>query len=98
MPAGHHDGAGARTVAISDAVVKILHDYTGRGPTRAQTTITEQAVFVVLSDTLTRGERHLTDGGRSALVLATRTEFQNLMRVDLVASVEASVGRKVVAF
>jgi hypothetical protein len=32
---------GALTAAISTAMVSLLHSYTGRGPTRARTTIGE---------------------------------------------------------
>jgi uncharacterized protein YbcI len=42
--------------AISTAVVHMLAEATGKGPTKAKTTLGENGVFVVLQDTLTRGE------------------------------------------
>lgn len=43
-----HRGAAAQ--AISNAVVRLLRDYTGRGPTQAYTTITDSHVVVVLRE------------------------------------------------
>jgi uncharacterized protein YbcI len=83
---------------ISTATVRLLHDYTGRGPTKAKTIITEDLVTVVLADTLTRGERTLVETGDSARVLELRRSFQEAMREDLVAVVERQLDRKVVAF
>jgi uncharacterized protein YbcI len=45
--------------ALSDMVMRVTADYTGRGPTRARTTINGEWVFVTLSETLTKGERKL---------------------------------------
>ena len=42
---------------------------TGRGPTKAKTTIGENGVFVVLQDTLTTGERTLAEAGEGAAAL-----------------------------
>jgi uncharacterized protein YbcI len=89
---------GTVAAGISNAVVKILHEYTGRGPTKARTDINPNSVLVMLADTLTKGERVLVDGGKSELVLRTREQFQQLMRDDLVAAVEGLTQRNVIAF
>jgi uncharacterized protein YbcI len=89
---------GQVAAAISNAVVRTLHEYTGRGPTKARTDINPNSVLVVLADTLTKGERVLVDNGQPELVLQTRQAFQQLMRDDLVAAVEGLVERKVIAF
>jgi uncharacterized protein YbcI len=83
---------------ISTAVVRLLHDYTGRGPTKAKTILTEDLVTVVLADTLTKGERTLVETGDSGRVLELRQTFQQAMREDLVAVVEHQLDRKVIAF
>lgn len=44
------------TAAISQAIVQILREYTGRGPMKARTTIHENVVPVMLEQTLTKGE------------------------------------------
>jgi uncharacterized protein YbcI len=90
--------AGSVTAAISNATVKLLHEYTGRGPTKARTYINDNLIAVVLEDTLTMGERSLVRDGEVDLVLATRKAFQRTMGPELVAAVERESGRKVFAF
>ena len=90
--------AGALSAAISNDVVRILHEQTGRGPTNARTTINGDLVACVLHDTLTTGERTLVREGNAEWVLDTRKRFQMAMREDLVAAVERHTGRKVIAF
>ncbi len=90
--------SGTVATAISNAVVRLLSEYTGRGPTRARTYIQDDLVTVVLQDTLTKGERSLIRDGRADLVLTTRKAYQNTMGTDLVAAVEEITGRTVHAF
>ncbi len=89
---------GEVAAAISSAVVKLLREYTGRGPTKARTYIDENFISVVLEDTLTMGERSLVEGGQADLVLALRKAFQETMASQLVAAVEHHSGRTVRAF
>ena len=83
---------------ISTATVRLLHERTGRGPTKAKTLINDDIVTVVLADTLTKGERTLVDNGRSDRVLQLRHDYQLTMRDDLIAIVERQLDRKVIAF
>jgi len=78
--------------------VSLLREYTGRGPTKARTTIGHDAVLILLGDTLTKGERRLVEAGGAARVLGFRREFQRAMRDDLVATVERHTNRRVLAF
>jgi uncharacterized protein YbcI len=89
---------GSASSLISNAVVRLMSEYTGRGPTRARTFINDGLVTVVLRDTLTKGEQSLVSDGRGDLVLTTRKAFQDAMREDLVRAVEQVVGRPVIAF
>jgi len=73
---------GTLSAAISNAVVGLVHDYTGRGPTRARTTIGADTVVVTLRDSLTKAERTLADCGQATEVLAMRRAFQDTMRDD----------------
>ena len=90
--------AGKLALAISTAVVRALASTTGRGPTRAKTTLGENAVFVVLQDTLTRGERSLVDAGEARAVLELRRLWQGVMRTDCSREIEELTGRKVIGF
>lgn len=83
---------------ISNRVVHLMSAYTGRGPTKAWTSIDSELISVVLRDTLTKGERSLLADGRAQLVLDMRKAYQSTMRHDLVAGVEEITGRKVIAF
>jgi uncharacterized protein YbcI len=89
---------GAVAAEISRRAVQILREYTGRGPTKARTILTEDSVAIVLADTLTRGELSLVGMGEEHHVLRTRRNYQQLMRDDLVALVEEQTGRTVHAF
>ncbi|HEX5852316.1 MAG TPA: Na-translocating system protein MpsC family protein [Solirubrobacteraceae bacterium] len=90
--------SGTIASAISGATVGLLHEYTGRGPTKARTYIWEDFITVVLQDTLTMGERSLVRDGRADLVLTTRKAFQRTMGPQLIAAVEEHTGRIVEAF
>ena len=83
---------------ISTATVQLLHDFTGRGPTKAKTLIKDDVVTVLLADTLTKGERNLVDNGHSERVLQLRHDYQRVMADDFIAIVERQLDRKVIAF
>jgi uncharacterized protein YbcI len=89
---------GLVAAAISSAIVRLVHEYTGRGPTKARTSISEDLISVVLRDTLTMGERSLVRDGKADLVVATRRAFQQTMSSQMIAAVERHSGRTVFAF
>lgn len=82
-------------VSISNLIVRLAREYTGRGPTKARTLIVENVVTVVLEDTLTRGERSLVEDGRGQLVLEMRSAFQDTMRREMIDGVALILGRPV---
>ena len=75
----------------------MLRDYTGRGPTRARTTIRDNVVLVMLEQTLTKGEQSLVLKGRAEKVLEIRHEFQEAMREESSAKVSELTGCNVIA-
>jgi uncharacterized protein YbcI len=89
---------GSIASAISGAVVQLMREYTGRGPTRARTYINDDLITVVLQDTLTMGERSLVRDGEVDLVLASRKAFQRTMSREMIAAVEKHSARRVLAF
>lgn len=90
-------GIGALHLAISNAVVAHLREYTGRGPTKARTSIRDNIVVVMLEQTLTKGEQSLVALGREAKVLEIRQEFQAAMCDSCCATIAELTGRTVVA-
>jgi uncharacterized protein YbcI len=91
-------GDGQLAGAISRAVVHLFSEHTGRGPTKARTTVDGELVVVIPRDGMTQGERALVEGGKDAAVLGLRRAFQDTMRGELVAVVERLTERKVQAF
>jgi uncharacterized protein YbcI len=89
---------GSISAEISNAAVRLLNEYTGRGPTKAKTTISGDIVVVLLGEIMTRAERSLAANGQADVVLDMRHRFQLAMRDDLVAAVEIATQRKVIAF
>jgi uncharacterized protein YbcI len=83
--------------AISHAVVGLLREYTGRGPTKSRTTIRDNVVLVMLEQTLTKGEESLVKKGRADKVVEIRHEFQEAMREESMAKVGELTGRRVIA-
>jgi uncharacterized protein YbcI len=106
MPATSSDGAsrdgpaaiGHLAAAISTAVVHVFSEHTGRGPTRARTTIDGETVVVILQDGMTKAERSLVGAGKEAEVLSLRRSFQETMRVDLIEVVERLTESEVQVF
>jgi uncharacterized protein YbcI len=95
---GSRDDPGRIAAAISTAVVHVFAEHTGRGPTKARTTIDGATVVVILHDGMTKAERSLVEAGRHAEVLQLRRSFQETMRDDLVAVVERLTASRVNAF
>jgi uncharacterized protein YbcI len=83
---------------ISTTVVQALVRTTGRGPTKARTTLGDNGVFVVLQDSLTPGEQTLADAGEGAAVLDLRRRWQQIMKDDISREIEELIGRKVIGF
>src|SRR3954454_2945117 len=91
------DGA-ALNAAISQAIAHLLAQSTGRGPTKARTTIDRDLIVVVLQNTLTPGERFLAENNRADQVLDMRAAYQQAMRSACITTIEELTDRTVSAF
>jgi hypothetical protein len=89
------DPTGTPSAVISTRAIQILSEYSGRGPMKARTTITRDSVAIVHQDT---DEHTLEAAWEQDGVLRMRQRFQDPMRADLIALVEDSVHRKVIAY
>jgi uncharacterized protein YbcI len=94
----HERTLGSPAAAVSNHVVRLFAEYTGRGPTRARTVIDGHVVICVTQNSMTKAERRLVAEGESDLVVSIRRTFQRTMRGDLVGAVEAVTGQKVLSF
>lgn len=83
---------------LARRAVRILTEFTGRGPAKAHTIFNRDTVMILLADTLTKGEQSLAERGLGDHVLDTRRRYQEAMKPDLIAAVEEVTGRSVIAF
>jgi len=83
---------------ISNLIVRLFAEYTGRGPNKARTTIRDDTVLCVTQNSMTKGERRLVEEGEGDTVVSIRRKYQTTMRDDLVSGVETLTGRKVLSF
>jgi uncharacterized protein YbcI len=90
--------AGPAASDISTGMVQLMARYSGRGPTRARTTVNTNLVAVVLEDTLTKAEQNLVAAREMDSVAQMRRTFQAMMREEAIALVERGTGRTVRAF
>ena len=84
--------------AISDGLVALLKEFYGRGPTQAKSYYEDDLVVCVLRGGFSRVEQTLLEGGRGAVVVQQRVEFQELMRERFEAVIENATGRRVIGF
>ena len=84
--------------AIADRMVQLTHQYTGRGPTKARTTLNTNLVVVLFQDTLTKGEQNLVAAGQLEAVHAMRRTFSEVMGPEAIALVSDVLHRDVIAF
>jgi uncharacterized protein YbcI len=89
---------GELSAALSNAIVALMAEYTGRGPTQSKTHVNENLITCIMHDSLTKGERSLVTDGKEDAVLEMRRTYQATMRPELIAIVERLTGRKVAAF
>jgi uncharacterized protein YbcI len=98
MPRQTGETGGARLTELSNAVVQIVRDYTGRGPTHARAMVRDNLVVVLMQETLLKAEHSLINDDKDLLVVEMRRSFQQTMRGELSGAVERITGRKVIAF
>jgi uncharacterized protein YbcI len=89
---------GDRLAAVSNAVVGILSECYGRGPTKAKSYAFDNFILCVLEDFLTTVERTLVDRGEEELVRSVRLAFQESVSNRFKDAVAEAVGRNVVAY
>jgi uncharacterized protein YbcI len=85
--------------AISNGIVKLLHEHYGRGPIKAKTYALDDIVVCVLRGVgFTPLERTMMDGGEPERIVAMREDFQRLMASRYKELIEDLTDRKVLAF
>jgi uncharacterized protein YbcI len=89
---------GPQAMAITNALVHLMHDATGRGPNKARADLNRDSVILIMEDTLTAAERTLASHGREEEVLNSRHGIQEIIGPDAIRIVESVTGRTVTGF
>ena len=90
---------GPALAAISNAMVQIMRDAVGKGPTRCKTHWAgPDMLLVVLRGGYLAAERTLYEAGRDEEVRAARQALQDVLESRMRELIEEHVGRQVVAF
>jgi uncharacterized protein YbcI len=90
--------SGEQLAAISNAVVGILRECYGRGPTKAKTYINDNFVFTVTEDIFTVVEETLIGSGEQDLVRRVRLAFQEAVADRFKEAIEEATGRRVLTY
>ncbi len=89
---------GEQLAEVSNAVVGILAECYGRGPTKAKTYAIDRYLVCVEEDFLTTVEETLIERGREDLVRQVRMSFQEEISERFKGAVAGITGREVVAY
>jgi uncharacterized protein YbcI len=90
---------GQLLAAISTSIVRMLHEFYGRGPMKAKTYALDDIIVVVLRGSgFTPLEQTIMDSGEPDRVIAMREDFQRVMAERYKTAIETLTGRKVLAF
>ena len=84
--------------ALSNALVALMKEYYGKGPTAAKSFINDEYVFTVLEGGLTRNEETLIEAGQEATVREYRLAFQQVVRDEFMGAVGRITGRQVLDY
>jgi uncharacterized protein YbcI len=93
QPTYRPDGRMASEIATG--LVQLIGRYTGRGPTKARTTLNTNVVLVVFENTMTKAEHSLAAAGKHESVREMRASFREQMALEASSLVEGILGRAV---
>ncbi len=87
--------------AIGEAVVRLEHQFYGRGPSSVRVSVTEETPVSIVAlsvDSLTVSDRTLNECGRQDAVLRHVEALNAATREDFVRAIEEIVGQPVTAY
>jgi uncharacterized protein YbcI len=95
---GNGSNTGAVAADISNAVVRLVREHFGRGPTQAKTLVHDDVVVTVMRGGYTHAEKMLYQAGKGDVVEEGRRAMQDVFQREMSAAVEQLMGREVEAF
>jgi uncharacterized protein YbcI len=90
-------GMDVRT-ALANAMMAIMKQFYGKGPTGAKAWVLDDYVFIAMEDGLTRNEETLIDDGKEDVVRSYRLAFQATMSDTMMGAVAELTGRRVLTY
>ena len=84
--------------ALSNAIVALMKEHYGKGPTAAKSFLNDEYVFTVLEGGLTRNEETLLGAGEEKAVRDYRLTFEQVIREQATAAVARITGRRVLDY
>src|SRR4051794_29864417 len=89
---------GEMRAAVSNALVALMKEHYGKGPTAAKSFINDEYLITVLEGGLTRNEETLLADGRQDIVRDYRLAFQQAVRDQFTSAVERITGCRVLDY
>jgi uncharacterized protein YbcI len=89
---------GSLRSALANAIVGVMKQFYGKGPTGAKAWVLDDYVFVALEGGLTRNEETLIADGKEDVVRAYRLAFEETMRDVMMGAVAELMGREVLTY
>src|SRR3954463_4122520 len=83
---------------ISNAVVRLVREHFGKGPTQAKTLLHDDVVGTVPRGGFTHAEKTLYQAGHAEVVEEGRRAMQSVFEREMRSAVERLTGRRVAAF
>jgi uncharacterized protein YbcI len=90
--------SGPIAAEISNAVVRLVREHFGKGPTQAKTLLHDDAVVTILRGGFTHAEKTLYKAGRADVVDEGRRAMQSVFEREMRTEIERLTGRRVEAF
>ncbi|HLJ04412.1 MAG TPA: Na-translocating system protein MpsC family protein [Solirubrobacteraceae bacterium] len=90
--------AGSTRAALANALVGLMKQHYGRGPTAAKAWVLDDYVFVALENGLTRNEETLVADGKEEEVRSYRLAFQQTVAPIATRMVSEITGRRVLTY
>lgn len=83
---------------ISNTIVHLMKEHTGKGPPKCRTYIQDELVTVLMRGGFSQVEQTLFEGGKWIDVRSGRHAVQDTLAARLVAAIEQIMDRKIIAF
>src|SRR3954469_24109013 len=88
----HPSPTGPVAADISNAVVRLVREHFGKGPTQAKTLVHDDVVVTVLRGGFTHAEQTLYKAGKGDIVEEGRRAMQDVFEREMRAAVEQLTG------